>query len=103
MPTDPPPDDTATPLPNLTRKEQARQQRRTASLKGKGQRAKDPRLIAITAAMKVRERAAQQLVKERRKAAVAAQDQKQREQQVKARDARDAATTAVVTSRTKPQ
>ena len=76
--------------PKLSRKEQARELRRAAYRKAKEQRAKDPRLIAIKAAMKVRQRAAYQAAKERRKVAVAEQDRRQREQHAKMRDARDA-------------
>lgn len=60
-------------VPKLTRKEQARQQRRAAYQEAKQRRAADPRMIALKEAMKVRQRAAYQAAKERRKALVAEQ------------------------------
>jgi hypothetical protein len=99
----PPPDQDAMrdapSVPKLTRKEQARQQRRAAYQKAKELRAADPRMIAIKEAMKLRQRAAYQAAKERRKAAVEEQDRKQRERQAELRAARDAAMTALVTRR----
>jgi hypothetical protein len=77
--------------PKLSRKEHARQLRRAAYLKAKEQRANDPRMIAIKEAMKQRQRAAYQAAKQRRKAAVAEQDRKQREQAAQRRAERDAA------------
>ena len=80
MPTEPPPDDAAdVPRPKLTRKEQARLQRRAAYLRAKEQRANDPRLIALKEAMKKRRREAYQAAKERRKAAVAEKKSRQAE------------------------
>jgi hypothetical protein len=91
----PPSDEDAMPDaprdPKLSRKEQARQLRRAAYQKAKQRRAIDPRLIAIKEAMKLRQRAAYQAAKERRKAAVAEQDRKQREQQAEVRAAREMA------------
>jgi hypothetical protein len=98
MPTAPPPDDASTSepaQPKLTRKERARQLRRAAYLKAKEQRANDPRLAAIKEAMKKRRREQYEVMRERRKAALA-------ERQAKTRATNDAAMRQSLKAGTKP-
>jgi hypothetical protein len=93
-PTEPPAAEEAA-TPKLTRKEQARAQRRAAYLRAKEQRANDPRLIAIKEAMKRRQREAYQVAKERRKVALA-------ERQAEKRATNDAAMRKSLGARVKP-
>ena len=60
----------------LSRKELAKEQRRTAYQRAKERRATDPRYLAMKEAAKEQRRAAYQKVKERRKAATADQKAK---------------------------
>jgi len=91
------------PPEKLSRKEWARQQRRAAYLRAKEHRATDPKQLAFKAAMKERQREANQAVKERRKAATKEQKARRSERRAQERAAQDQQLRMLVKSATRPE
>ena len=91
------------PTEKLSRKEWARQQRRSAYLRAKEFRANDPKQLAFKEAMKQRQRQANEGAKARRKAASAEQKARRAERQAQQRAAQDQQLMILVTPATRPE